>query len=91
MVRNGRMVAAAAALQWLKVTKPTGIEGGWGFIPIRHKMFEPKWPSRSFSDLLKSAFPDHIVNKLSHDLVQKYKESGRGETKRLRGDRSLGL
>ena len=73
---TARMVAAAAGLEWVKVTKPTGIEGGWGFIPIRHKMFVPKWPERTFSDLLKSAFPDRIVNSLSHDLVQKYKESG---------------
>ena len=73
---TARMVAAAASLEWVKVTKPTGIEGGWGFIPVRHKMFEPKWPARSFNDLLKSAFPDRIVNKLSHDLIQKYKEHG---------------
>lgn len=73
---TARMVASAATLEWLKVTKPTGFEGGWGFIPIRHKMFEPKWPERSFNDLLKSAFPDRIINSLSHDLIQKYKESG---------------
>jgi hypothetical protein len=74
--QTARMVAAAASSEWVKVTKPTGIDGGWGFIPIRHKMFEPKWPERSFADLLKSAFPDRIVNRLSHDLIQKYKESG---------------
>jgi hypothetical protein len=74
--QTARMVAAAASSEWVKVTKPTGIEGGWGFIPIRHKMFEPKWPERPFADLLKSAFPDRIVNRLSHDLIQKYKESG---------------
>ncbi len=73
---TARMVASAASQQWVKVTKPTGIEGGWGFIPITHKMFEPKWPERTFNDILKSAFPDRIVNKLSHDLIQKYKESG---------------
>ena len=73
---TARMVAAAASLEWVKVTKPTGFEGGWGFIPVRHKMFVPKWPDRSFSDILKSAFPDRIVNKLSHDLIQKYKDSG---------------
>jgi hypothetical protein len=73
---TARMVAAAASQGWVKVTKPTGIDGGWGFIPITHKMFEPKWPARSFNDILKSAFPDRIVNKLSHDLIQKYKESG---------------
>jgi hypothetical protein len=74
--QTARTVAAAASSEWVKVTKPTGIEGGWGFIPIRHKMFEPKWPGRSFADLLKSAFPDRIVNRLSHDVIQKYKESG---------------
>jgi len=41
---TARMVAAAAMQDWVKVTKPEG--GGWGFIPVQHKMFIPTWPEK---------------------------------------------
>jgi hypothetical protein len=74
--QTARMVAAAAMLSWVKVTKPTGSDYGWGFIPVQHKMFEPKWPTKPFGELLKAAFPDRIVDRLAHDLIKKYEEFG---------------
>jgi hypothetical protein len=70
------MVAAAATQGWVKVTKPVGADRGWGYIPVGHKMFEPTWPKKPFSDLLNAAFPDRVVDKLSHDLIQQFKERG---------------
>lgn len=72
---TARTVAVAAATEgWIKVTKPTG--GGWGYIPVAHKMFEPNWPTKPMEELLFSAFPDMVVNSLSHDLIQQYQERG---------------
>ena len=73
---TARMVAAAAMQGWVKVTKPVGADRGWGFIRVQHKMFEPTWPQKPFSDLLGMAFPDRVVDKLSHDLIQQFKERG---------------
>ena len=74
--QTARTVAAAATQGWVKVTKPIGDDRGWGFIPVQHKMFEPTWPEKSFSDLLNAAFPDRVVNSLSHDLIQQFKDRG---------------
>jgi len=72
---TARRVAAAAATEgWIKITKPSG--GGWGYIPVEHTMFEPNWPATPMEELLHSAFPDMVVNSLSHDLIQQYKERG---------------
>jgi hypothetical protein len=67
-------VAAAATKGWIKVTKPGGDR--WGHIPIKHKMFDPVWPTKPFEDLLNSAFPDRVITSLSHDLIQQFKERG---------------
>jgi len=72
---SARTVAAAAMKGWVKVTKPGG-DRGWGYVPVQHKMFEPEWPTRSFEDLLNSAFPEHVVMSLNHELIQQYKERG---------------
>src|SRR5262249_5782383 len=68
-------VAAAATKEWVKVTKPGG-DRGWGHVPIRHKMFDPIWPTKPFEDLLNSAFPDRVITSLNHDLIQQYKVRG---------------
>jgi hypothetical protein len=73
---TARAVAAAAAQGWVKVTKPPGADGGWGYIPVRHNMFEPTWPEKPFEELLASAFPDRVVNKIDHDLIQQFAERG---------------
>jgi hypothetical protein len=39
-------------------------------------MFDPKWPEKPFEELLNAAFPDRVVNKLNHDLIQQFKERG---------------
>jgi hypothetical protein len=72
--QTARMVAAAATQSWVKVTKPIG--AGWGFIRVQHKMFDPKWPEKPFEELLNAAFPDRVVNKLNHDLIEQFKERG---------------
>jgi hypothetical protein len=74
---TARMVAAAAAQQWVKVTKPTDAEGGWGYIPLPHKMFEPKWPEKPLEQILAMAFSDRVVDKLSHELIENYEKFGR--------------
>jgi hypothetical protein len=72
---TARAVAAAAMRGWVKVTKPGG-DRGWGYVTVQHKMFEPEWPKKPFEDLLNSAFPEHVVTSLNHDLIQQYKERG---------------
>jgi hypothetical protein len=72
---SARTVAAAAMKGWVKVTKPGG-DRGWGYVLVQHQMFEPEWPTRPFEDLLNSAFPEHVVMSLNHDLIQQYKERG---------------
>jgi hypothetical protein len=74
--RTARTVVAAATQSWVKVTKPIGTDRGWGFIRVQHKMFDPKWPEKPFEELLNAAFPDRVVNKLNHDLIQQFKERG---------------
>jgi hypothetical protein len=74
--QTARMVAAAAMQGWVKVTKPTSVEGGWGYVSVNHNMFEPKWPEKRFEDLLNSAFPDHVITRIDHDLIQQFKERG---------------
>jgi hypothetical protein len=73
---TARMVAAAATAGWVKVTKPTGADRGWGYIPVQHKMFEPKWPTKTFNELLMAAFPDRVINKIDHDLIKQFEECG---------------
>jgi hypothetical protein len=74
--RTARTVAAAATQGWIKVTKPVGTDTGWGYVPIKHKMFEPSWPKKSFEDLLNWAFPDRVITKLDHDLIEQFKKEG---------------
>ena len=71
-----RTVAADAAATegWIKVTKPVG--GGWGHIKVEHEMFKPDWPTKPMEELLYNAFPDMVVNSLSHDLILQFKERG---------------
>ena len=72
---SARRVAAATMQEWVKVTKAPG-DGGWGYVPVQHKMFEPTWPTKPFEELLFQAFPDMVVNSLNHDLIQQFKERG---------------
>jgi hypothetical protein len=72
---SARRVTAAGMQEWVKVTKAPG-DGGWGHVPVRHEMFKPTWPTRSFEELLNNAFPDMVVNSLNHDLIQQYEERG---------------
>jgi hypothetical protein len=73
--RTARVVAAAATEGWIRVTKLKG-DGGWGYVSLIHQIFDPRWPDKSLSDLLNAAFPDHVVNTLSHDLIKEYEERG---------------
>ena len=74
---TARMVAAAATQQWVKVTKPTDAEGGWGYVPIHHKMFDPKWPEKPLEEILAMAFPDRVVDRVNHELIENYEKFGR--------------
>jgi hypothetical protein len=74
--QTARTVAAAAMKTWVKVTKPPGNDRGWGYIPVRHKMFDPSWPTKPFEELLFAAFPDRVITSLDHDLIQQFKERG---------------
>jgi hypothetical protein len=77
---TARMVAAAAMLQWVKVTKAAKDEKGergWAFYKIKHPMFDPDWSrQKPLKDLLNSAFPDRVVDRLSHDLIREFAERG---------------
>jgi hypothetical protein len=72
---SARRAAAAAMKEWVKITKPPG-DGGWGYIPVQHKMFDPTWPTKPFEELLFAAFPDRVITSLDHDLIQQFKERG---------------
>jgi hypothetical protein len=72
---SARTVAAAAMKGWLKVTKPGG-DRGWGYVPIKHQMFNPSWPEKPFPELLNSAFPERVITSLNHELIQQFKERG---------------
>lgn len=72
--RTARETAVAAMQGWIKVTKPD--VGGWGFVPIQHKMLEPRWPTKPMEDLLCAAFPDRVVTSLNHDLIKKFELFG---------------
>jgi hypothetical protein len=74
--QTARMVAAAAAKEWVKVTKPAGSDRGWGFIPVRHKMFVPQWTVKPFKEILAAAFPDHVIDRIDHDLIKQFEELG---------------
>jgi hypothetical protein len=73
--RTARVVAAAASEGWIKVTKLVG-DAGWGYLPLPRPVFDEKWPDKSLGDLLNAAFPDRVVNTLSHDLIKEYEERG---------------
>jgi hypothetical protein len=72
--RTARETAAAATRGWVKVTKPSG--GGWGYAPVTHAMLEPRWPARTFEELLSAAFPDRVVTSLNHDLITNFQKLG---------------
>jgi hypothetical protein len=46
------------------------------YIKVEHKMFKPDWPTKPMEELLYNAFPDMVVNSLSHDLILQFKERG---------------
>jgi hypothetical protein len=71
---TARTVTAAAMQQWVKITKPQG--GGWGHIPVQHKMFEPVWPTKTMGELLSVAFEGRVVNSLDHELVKEFEQLG---------------
>jgi hypothetical protein len=74
--RTASETAAAATKGWVKVTKPNGTNAGWGYVQIRHAMLEPRWPTKSFDELLCAAFPDRVVTSLNHDLIQNFEKLG---------------
>jgi hypothetical protein len=74
--QTARMVAAAATKEWVKVTKPAGSDRGWGFISVRHKMFVPQWTAKPFKEILAAAFPDHVIDRIDHDLIKQFEEFG---------------
>ena len=69
-------VAAAATQGWVKVTKPTGTDRGWGYICVRHKMFDLNWPTKPLEELLAAAFPDRVVTSLNHELIVQFDQRG---------------
>jgi len=71
---TARTVASAAAKGWIKVTKPIG--GGWGYIEVKHKMFDPTWPTKTFEEILRSAFEGRIVDSLNHELIKNFDQRG---------------
>ena len=73
---TARAAAAAATQGWIKITKPTGPDRGWGYICVQHKMFDPSWPTKPFAELLEAAFPDRVVTALSHDLIVQFNQRG---------------
>jgi hypothetical protein len=73
--RTARIVAEAAAENWIKVTK-SAADDGWSYIPVEHKMFEPKWPDKSLEEILHVAFPDRVVDRIDHDLIKQFEERG---------------
>jgi hypothetical protein len=73
---TARAAAAAATLGWIKITKPTGRDRGWGHVPVTHAMLTPRWPTKPFDELLCSAFPDRVVDSLNHDLIRQFETLG---------------
>ena len=73
--RTARVVAAAATEGWIRGHK-TGWRCRLGLHPLPRPVFDEKWPDKSLSDLLNAAFPDRVVNTLSHDLIKDYEERG---------------
>jgi hypothetical protein len=73
--RTARLVAAAATEGWVKVTKLFS-DRGWNHAALPRPPFEPMWPERTLSDSLNAAFPDRVVDRLSHDLIREYEERG---------------
>jgi hypothetical protein len=73
--RTARVVAEAAMIGWVKVTKPSS-DDSWSYIPVQNKMFEPKWPDKSLEEILRVAFPDRVVNRPDHDLIKQVEERG---------------
>jgi hypothetical protein len=74
---TARTVAASAAKGWVKVTQKRGKEnGGWGHVPVRHRMLEPDWPAKTFDVLLNTAFPERVITSLNHELIRQFKERG---------------
>jgi hypothetical protein len=39
-------------------------------------MFKPDWPTKPMEELLYNAFPDMVVNSLSHDVILQFKARG---------------
>jgi hypothetical protein len=74
---TARMVTAEAMQVWVKVTKPQNTDGGWGYIPIQHQMFEPQWPTKPLQEVLTCAFPDRVIDRLNHELIEDYIKRGR--------------
>jgi hypothetical protein len=73
---TARAAAAAAMQGWIKITKPTGPDRGWGYTRVLHKMFDLDWPTKPFEELLAAAFPDRVVTSLNHDLIVQFNQRG---------------
>ena len=73
---TARRVAAAASQESGESDQADGHRRWVGLHPHPPPDVRTQVAGQVVRDILKSAFPDRIVNKLSHDLIQKYKESG---------------
>ena len=62
--------AERAMKSWLRVVPNMG-KGAYEIVQATDKLSEPQWPEQSFSELLRIAFKDRIIDRPDHLIIQK--------------------
>jgi hypothetical protein len=68
--RSAAEAAQLAMTQWVRVKANTSI-GAYEMFVASGVMVEPQWPELPFSELLRIAFRDRLVDRLDHPVVNR--------------------
>jgi hypothetical protein len=68
--RSGGEAAERAMQKWLRITANMSL-GAYEIFEATGDLPEPIWPDLPFSEILKIAFRDHIVDRPDHPVVQR--------------------
>jgi hypothetical protein len=66
---TGLKIAAQAETLWVRMYGDRGL-GGYEMVRARGDLGDPKWPDKSFRELLRLAFEDRIIDRADHPVIR---------------------
>jgi hypothetical protein len=68
--RSGREAADLAMKDWVRVKANMNL-GAYDIFKAEKVISKPEWPTLGYSELIKIAFRDHLVDRIDHPVIQR--------------------